>query len=1023
MSTFCVACGAQLGRRCPFCGVQAQPEDAFCGACGYPLRPIAPASGDADSDPLEAALRVALCAQQALHQLLRTAGHRLQAPSPPDQSVPPSPQARAVKMGEPAARPEQPPAEGEKKGALLAALASQRRPVTILMADITGYSALSETMEADWVYEIIDEVLRELSDCLESHGAYIDKYVGDEIVALFGAEQAVEDAADRAVLAALAMFPVMDRLNVRNRNVVGIDMDLHVGVNLGMVVAGRVGHQTVGGTTAIGDAVNVAKRLETEADAGEIYISEEVRKRLRGRYNLKPLGEITIKNRKAPVVAYSVLRDAEPLTELAVEPEMVWVGRDRLLQQVGDAALVSETGDADCVLVVGDAGVGKTELVRHYLADWEKDDGLVVEIGCTSFSAESPHWVLGELVLLILTEVVGTAAPGSPEVLSFLEEAMGEDKDALPAVLEVLSLRQGGLEERQAASPGLLTLGFTHLLLRVCSTRRLCIFIDNAHWLDEASVRVFAEVGSRLGSRDADPRPLWFLCGTDEENVVLASRWRPAVIGVPSLTEAEADAILAEIPETRALTHEQRRSISAKSQGNARCLVEMVRWVCARRDEKGRIDEIPPSLSVTQAVLSRVEALPHPLPLLLQACAVIGEPLVPALIQQLVSHEVASVENLLELCHRGFPEVARRSYGEFRFANRLAAEVVYDAIPAPRRRELHSLVAEHLKGLGAEASHVHMLARHAYRAGWREDAIPYLMASAKSYNDESSHHECVRAVHHAIEAIANADDPETWVDRRIMALVLQARSQDGTGEVDQARAALEEADRLLDGRAFPELSAHVSLERGNNALYSGRLDGAIDAYERASKAWRDLGARHREAHAVLGIGMTYQFQEQWEEAEAYCRKALEIDHDEVFIRSAALNNLGHVLHQRGALEEASLALLEAEGLMRKESDLRGLAHCLASHGELLLVQGKPEMAIRKLVEAVAAAREVDDPPGACTAGALLARCHLACERREEARMALDEVVVYRGAVRDPQASADLEDAYRELAEADEAASH
>ncbi|MBD3176784.1 MAG: hypothetical protein GF320_16520, partial [Armatimonadia bacterium] len=162
---------------------------------------------------------------------------------------------------------------------------AHKRPIIVLMADVSGYSGLSETLELDWLYEVLREVLAQLSECVLEHGGHIDKYVGDEVVALFGYPRAIEDGADRALHAALAMHKRMADLNRTNVHLVGKVLELHIGINAGVVMSGPVGSGESEGTTVIGDVVNVAKRLESAAPAGSTYLSQSVVDRLRGRYS------------------------------------------------------------------------------------------------------------------------------------------------------------------------------------------------------------------------------------------------------------------------------------------------------------------------------------------------------------------------------------------------------------------------------------------------------------------------------------------------------------------------------------------------------------------------------------------------------------------------------------------------------------------------------------------------------------------------------------------------------------------
>jgi len=134
----------------------------------------------------------------------------------------------------------------------------EQRPATILMTDVSGYGSLGEDADPEWLYHLINEVFAELVECLVAHGAHIDKYVGDEIVALFGVPVAQERSVERAVRAALALRERMAELNCEG-HFGTLPLGLHTGINVGRVMVGPVGHRPHADYTVIGDAVNLTK--------------------------------------------------------------------------------------------------------------------------------------------------------------------------------------------------------------------------------------------------------------------------------------------------------------------------------------------------------------------------------------------------------------------------------------------------------------------------------------------------------------------------------------------------------------------------------------------------------------------------------------------------------------------------------------------------------------------------------------------------------------------------------------------
>lgn len=187
----------------------------------------------------------------------------------------------------------------------------EQRPATILMTDLSGYSTVGETADPEWLYDLLDSVFEELSECLVAYGAHIDKFVGDEIVALFGVLVAQERSVERAVRAALALRERMSQLN-REGRFGNVSLGLHTGINVGTVMVGPVGRGTGAQYTVIGDAVNVAKRLEDDAPEGEIYVTAAVRDEVADLFDFAFVGRRELAGRRQVVDVYRVLGATMP---------------------------------------------------------------------------------------------------------------------------------------------------------------------------------------------------------------------------------------------------------------------------------------------------------------------------------------------------------------------------------------------------------------------------------------------------------------------------------------------------------------------------------------------------------------------------------------------------------------------------------------------------------------------------------------------------------------------------------------
>src|SRR3954467_2274214 len=240
---FCMSCGHALDAVCPACGTVCPPQAKFCMSCGTSL-----AGGEAPA----------------------------QAPAAP-AAAPPPPVA------------DMPPEE--------------RRQVTVVFADLSGYTAVAERMDPEAVKSFVDRALRRLGHEVDRFGGSVDKYIGDNVMAVFGAPVAHEDDAERAVRAALGMQDAMGEINERLGTSQGVSLALRVGVNTGEVVAGAIGD----GYTVIGDTVNVAARLQTAARPGTVTVGERTYRARSRAIEYRLLEPLTLKGKAEPVPAWEAV--------------------------------------------------------------------------------------------------------------------------------------------------------------------------------------------------------------------------------------------------------------------------------------------------------------------------------------------------------------------------------------------------------------------------------------------------------------------------------------------------------------------------------------------------------------------------------------------------------------------------------------------------------------------------------------------------------------------------------------------
>src|SRR6478672_10492798 len=286
-----------------------------------------------------------------------------------------------------------------RRGVQNSALPEERRWVTVLFADISGYTAMAERMDAELVKSMIDRCLRRMGNEVERFGGTVDKYIGDNVMAIFGAPVAHEDDAERAVRAGLGMQAAMEEINADIAAPYEVSLALRVGVNTGEVIAGAVGESY----TVIGDTVNVAARLQAAAQTGSVTVGARTYRATRDAIAYEELEPLALKGKAEPVAAWEATGAlaSAPSRRALPASEAPLVGRDdelSLLQSI--YGRVVREGRPHLVTLVGQAGVGKSRLLREYeLALGGTDPVPTFRQGrCLPYGSSIVYWALGEVV-------------------------------------------------------------------------------------------------------------------------------------------------------------------------------------------------------------------------------------------------------------------------------------------------------------------------------------------------------------------------------------------------------------------------------------------------------------------------------------------------------------------------------------------------------------------------------------------------------------------------------------------------
>lgn len=767
---------------------------------------------------------------------------------------------------------------------------AERRIVTVLFADLSGFTPLTEHLDPEEVRQLVTEVLEPLCDCVTRWGGFVDKFIGDCVMALFGAPVALENEAESALRAALDMqdavagrgLAVRAPAQGRGRAPGGetgraatdqasgearysYDPQLSIGVNTGPVVTGVF---TGGGArdyTAVGDVVNVAARLQGACEAGEILVGEETYREARHAFEFGEPEVLELKGRGEPVRARNLTgrRERRLGTRGFQGRQVPLVGRQEELDALRNLWGRAAAGRFQRSVLVGPPGIGKTRLVEALAESEGLDPGHLVRGRSYPYAAATP-W---ETVTEMLRRLFGL----SPQLSS--EEAVSavishDTRFWTPQERAALAIAFGGEAERTGELGSVdaaerrqrvVDAAVRAVEAGVRSGPRLLV-AEDLHWADRASLHFFQALEGRMPDQPAlailvtrPPLPpqqrlaelLEAATSTVELLPLSAEESRQlveAALGRHELPEALMEELVAHAGGNplfieEALKTLQQDGVISEEEGVWRAAVEGVDL------------EIPDS--VESVLSSRIDGLHAPTKRVLQFASIVGRRfwsgvLADALAGRPVEQELAELSRG-EFVRR-HEESLIEGEREFAFQHLLLQEVAYEGLLHTSRRELHGDVARWLEARLPEGDpeYAEWLAYHYERSNRPVRAASHLERAARSARDRGALEDAASLARRAREA-AGEEAPTAR-----SALCLLDEIAAALGDDELRKEAIDELAAVAGGD--PESEAEAVYRRTRYLLSAGRLEEAEEVGREALSRYRELDELSREADTLVQLG-------------------------------------------------------------------------------------------------------------------------------------------------------------------------
>lgn len=750
----------------------------------------------------------------------------------------------------------------------------EHRQVTVIFADITGFTSLCEERGQEEVAAFTDAVLRELSEAVYGFEGYVDKFLGDAVMAIFGAPLAHEDDEERALRAALEMRRRMESLDRQWRDRLGRRLELHIGVNTGEVIAGYSGLQM--SYRVIGDTVNTASRLGDAAPPGKIYVSRDTYRLAREAFSFLAMEPIRVKGKARPVVVYELerarldFRKARGLTGLAT----AFVGREAQIAALDSVAAGLRAGRGRIVAVSGEAGIGKSRLMDEW-RDRLRESGSVnwVEGRCLPFTAALAYGPFLDLLRRYagideeqseeaarrrLDLAVGRFFPGAAEARAVFANLMG----LAPAQGERALLKEIPAKELRDKLLALVEQIFS-TLASDCPT---VLVIEDMHWADTASHELLEHLfplAERLPLTIAlVSRPE--ACGSRsvgtarEQHAAIFTDLTLAPLSPAAAVEMASKLLaLAEPPEAL------RQLLVRRAEGNPFYVEEMIRSLIEQgalvRAEAGGWEpgavfgriKVPDTLH--GLLMARLDRLPPDTRQLAQLAAVIGRIFLYRILTAMTD-AAQGVDEGLGLMQREdlIRERARDPELEYMFRHALTQEVAYESLLAPRRAELHRRVGETMEELFAEriGEFTRVIGEHFLMGEAWGKAADYLVRAGDAAARLSANAEARANYTHALQALEHLPDDLEVARRWVDATISLARANYMGAPPEELLSWLEKAEKLAAGLPAPDGTpggdrlriAWVHYCTGSQLLFANRMREAIGHHAKVLAIAEELPA-------------------------------------------------------------------------------------------------------------------------------------------------------------------------------------
>jgi class 3 adenylate cyclase/pimeloyl-ACP methyl ester carboxylesterase len=763
---YCNACGAKLAMACPACTHVNPSGSRFCNACGQNLLALAP--------------------QLALPE------------TPPATQVKPPPPA-----------PGTPDAE--------------RRQLTVMFADVVDSTQLSGQLDPEDYRDVLRAYQSTCAEVIHQFDGYIAQHLGDGLLIYFGYPQAYEDEAQRAIRAGLGMLEAVQTLNTRLEWDKSIRLAIRVGIHTGLTVIGDIGGGPKHELLALGEAPNIAARIEGIAEPNTVAISGVTYRLVRGYFACDDLGFHTPKGVSTSVQVYRVLREsgAQSRLDIAMTTGLTpLVGRERELALLQDRFAEVQAHCGQAVFVFGEAGIGKSRLLHEFRRQVEATGVRWLVGRCISYG----HGIAYLPILDVVRDLIGIQeADDVATILAKLETGVrrvGADLSwTVPFLRILLSLDPGDPEVTTmvpAQRRGRTVETLRTLLIGASQHQPVVVFVEDLHWIDPHSEEVIRLLLEGIAAVPV----LVLLTHRPGYTPPVGDQTYYSRITLHRLSDAQMRAMVERVLQSADVPASVLELIARRAEGNPLFIEEL----CKALVEDGTLERVNNGYRLTRpfheaaipstvqgVITARMDRLSETAKTALQIASVIGREFTVRLLERVAGMERGAVQisgelRAVELIYEKtlFPELV------YMFKHALTHDVAYESQLRQRRKELHRRVGEVIEDLYAERlpEFYTTLAWHYVQGETWPKAVDYLLKAADQARARFAYPEATRHCTDALTILQHSGGEPA----------ITLRAFESLGDLQSLQGHIEEANQAYN-RALEVAETIMAHQRVANKLH------------------------------------------------------------------------------------------------------------------------------------------------------------------------------------------------------------